>query len=184
MANLMSWRKKEKEIDVLAANLHRKGEMAALGVPDDAGVHGRLDTPAPLQVSHGVLVQVTGQHRGKAGTHAPGRKLESTLSRHKADAEKKDDGVKNTKQRSPLSAFHTHHRGVRLRNIFIPKRGPWVSPAPSSTCVHTQTFSRFRVGIGFGETTDGWGSSRTSPQPLADVTLLKARLMVPPPFPL
>ena len=40
----------------MAANLHCEGEMAALGVPDYAGVHGGLDPPAPLQIAHSVLV--------------------------------------------------------------------------------------------------------------------------------
>lgn len=82
--------KKEAEIQLLAANLHRKGEMAALGVSDDAGVHGGLGTPAPLQISHSVLVQVAGQHGGEARTHAPGGKLEATLSRHEAGSERKE----------------------------------------------------------------------------------------------
>lgn len=31
-----------------ATDLHSEGEVAAFGVPDDAGVHGRLSSPAPL----------------------------------------------------------------------------------------------------------------------------------------
>ena len=58
--------------------------MAGLGVPDDAGVHGRLDAPAPLQVAHRVLVQVPGQNSGEARPDATGRKLQSTVCRHKA----------------------------------------------------------------------------------------------------
>lgn len=56
---------------MLAANLHCKGEVAALGVPDYAGVHRRLDTPAPLQISHSVFVKMASQHCGEPGTHAP-----------------------------------------------------------------------------------------------------------------
>lgn len=120
--------------------------MAALGVSDYAGVHGGLDPPAPLQISHRILVQVTGQHCGETRTHPPGRKLQSTLSRHKADSEGKViERRRDAEQRHLSSAFHTHHRGVRLRNIFIPKRGPWVSPAPSSTCAHTHTHKRFQT---------------------------------------
>lgn len=62
----------KRKMNLLAANLHCKGEMAALGVSDYAGVHGGLDTPAPLQISHRILVQVTGQHCGNARTHPPG----------------------------------------------------------------------------------------------------------------
>lgn len=57
---------------MLAANLHCEGEVAALGVPDDAGVHGGLDTPAPLQITHCVFVKVARQHCGDPRTHTPG----------------------------------------------------------------------------------------------------------------
>lgn len=53
----------------------------------------------------------------------------------------------DTEQWCPLSAFHTYHLGVRLRNIFIPKRGPCVSPAPSSTCIHTCMDSHVRLSL-------------------------------------
>lgn len=43
-------------MDLLAANLHCKGEVAALGVSDYAGVHRGLDPPAPLQIAHSVLI--------------------------------------------------------------------------------------------------------------------------------
>lgn len=72
-----------------AACLHSEGEMAALGVPDDAGVHRGLHAPAPLQVSHSVLVQVTRQHRGKPRTHASGGQLEPTLTGHEAEVKQK-----------------------------------------------------------------------------------------------
>lgn len=35
----------------------------------------------------------------------------------------------------------TYQRAVRLRNIFIPKRGPCESPAPNSTWVGTQIYN-------------------------------------------
>lgn len=69
---------------LFCADLHGQGEVAGLRVPDDAGVHGGLGAPAPLQVAHGVLVQVPSQHRGATRPHAPGREIESTLSSHKA----------------------------------------------------------------------------------------------------
>lgn len=58
--------------------------MAALGVAHDAGVHGRLDAPAPLQVPHGVLVQVAGQDRGQAWAHPAGRELQGTVGSDEA----------------------------------------------------------------------------------------------------
>ena len=62
--------------------------MAGFGVSDNAGVHGGLGAPAPLQVAHGILVQVTGQNSGHPGSHAPGRELKATLSGHEAGGEK------------------------------------------------------------------------------------------------
>lgn len=41
----------------------------------------------------------------------------------------------------------TYKRGVRFRNIFIPNRGPWVSPAPISTCVATDNLTLHYVFI-------------------------------------
>lgn len=41
------------------------------------------------------------------------------------------------------SYFYTYKRGVKFRNIFIPQRGPCVSPAPNSICVHTDNISHF-----------------------------------------
>lgn len=63
--------------------------MAALSVPDYAGVHGGLDPPAPLQITHRVLVQVAGENGGNPWTHASGGELEPALSCHKAEAKKK-----------------------------------------------------------------------------------------------
>ena len=60
--------------------------MAGLGVPDDAGVHGGLRSPAPLQVAHGVLVQMASQHGGDAGSYATRRELQAALRRHEASA--------------------------------------------------------------------------------------------------
>lgn len=90
---------------MLAANLHRKGEMAALGVSDYAGVHGGLNTPAPLQISHRILVQVTGQHCGQPRPHTPGGKLESTLSCHKADSEKNELSSQRPKTKRSFISF-------------------------------------------------------------------------------
>lgn len=66
--------------------LQGHGQVAGFGVPDDACVHGRLDAPPPLQVAHGVLVQVPSQDSGEARPDAPGRELQRTVGRHKAGA--------------------------------------------------------------------------------------------------
>lgn len=170
--------------------------MAALGVSDYAGVHGGLDAPAPLQISHRILVQVTGQHCGKARTHTPGWKLESTLSRHKADSEKKEVLESETQNRDifyllstptivvldcGISSSQREVHGclrLRARPVFTHQRFHTLG---SRCCCATQpTWAWIRKG----DTVNRWCSSRTSPQPLADVTRLRARLMVPPPFPL
>lgn len=53
-------------------HLQGHGEVAGLGVPDNARVHGRLEAPAPLQVAHSVLVQVPGEDGGKARPDSSG----------------------------------------------------------------------------------------------------------------
>lgn len=42
------WNKDQGVLCKTATDLHSEGEMAGFGVPDDAGVHGRLSSPAPL----------------------------------------------------------------------------------------------------------------------------------------
>lgn len=61
------------------SHLHCHSEVAGFGVPDNTGVHGRLDAPPPLQVAHGVLVQVAGQDRGEAGADPTGWELQGTV---------------------------------------------------------------------------------------------------------
>lgn len=61
------------------SHLHCHSEVAGFGVPDNTGVHGGLDAPAPLQVAHGVLVQVAGQDRGEAGADPAGGELQGTV---------------------------------------------------------------------------------------------------------
>lgn len=62
--------------------------MAGLGVPDDAGGHGGLAAPAPLQVAHGVLVQVSCPHGAGTGACPTRGELQPALSSHKTDREK------------------------------------------------------------------------------------------------
>lgn len=80
-----SRRQQEWVLCELCPHLKGHSEVAGFGVPDNASVHGRLDTPPPLQVAHGVLVQVPGQDSGKAGPDSTGRKLQGTVCRHKAE---------------------------------------------------------------------------------------------------
>lgn len=54
--------------------------MAALCVSDQAGRHGAVGPPAPLQIAHGVLVQVAGCHQGAAGSQTSRRELQTALS--------------------------------------------------------------------------------------------------------
>lgn len=53
--------------------------MAAFGVSDQAGGHGAVGPPAPLQVTHGVLVQVACRHQRTARTQTSRRELQTTL---------------------------------------------------------------------------------------------------------
>ncbi len=46
--NNKQWNEDQGVLYKTATDLHSKGEMAAFGVPDDAGVHVRLSSPAPL----------------------------------------------------------------------------------------------------------------------------------------
>ncbi len=48
LENNKQWNEDQGVLYITATDLHSKGEMAAFGVPDDAGVHGRLSSPAPL----------------------------------------------------------------------------------------------------------------------------------------
>lgn len=59
--------------------------MAGLGVSDDAGGHGRVAAPAPLQVAHSVLVQVPSHHGAGARPHASRGELHTALRSHKAE---------------------------------------------------------------------------------------------------
>lgn len=70
--------------------------MAGLGVSDEAGGHGRLGAPAPLQVAHRVLVQVTCHHGAGARPHATRGELHAALRSHRAGNE--NHGNKNPKK--------------------------------------------------------------------------------------
>lgn len=65
-------------------HLRSEGEVGALSVSDDAGVHGGLCAPAPLQVAHSVLVQVTRKHSSDPRPNTTGRELHPALSSHEA----------------------------------------------------------------------------------------------------
>lgn len=54
--------------------------MAALCVSDQAGGHGAVGPPAPLQITHGVLVQVACCHQGTARPQTSRRELQTALS--------------------------------------------------------------------------------------------------------
>lgn len=90
-------------------------------------------------------------------------------------------------------------RGVTLRNIFNPIRGPSMSPAPNSTSREKHRgrlmLKHARVKKQHKQTNKKNHNKTptppnalvcifTSPQPLADVTLRIVMLMLPPPFPL
>lgn len=55
--------------------------MAGLRVSDQAGGHGAVEPPAPLKVTHGVLVQVPRRHQRAAGPQASRRELQPALGR-------------------------------------------------------------------------------------------------------
>lgn len=54
--------------------------MAALCVSDEAGCHGTVGPPAPLQIAHGVLVQVACCHQRAARPQTSRRELQAALS--------------------------------------------------------------------------------------------------------
>lgn len=64
---------------VLYVYLQSQSEVAAFRVSDQAGGHGAVGPPAPLQVTHGVLVQVACRHQGTARTQTTRRELQTTL---------------------------------------------------------------------------------------------------------
>lgn len=125
--------------------------MAALRVSDEAGCHGAVGPPAPLQIAHGVLVQVACCHQRAARPQTSRRELQATLSCQ--ETEQRNDAIRY--KTGILSRwkvlFHfvnavrvgllrpTYHRGVTLRNTFNPMRGPSMSPAPNSTCRDKRT---------------------------------------------
>ena len=59
--------------------LQSQSEVAALCVPHQAGRHGAAGPPAPLQVTHGVLVQVTCCHHRTGGSQTSRRELQTAL---------------------------------------------------------------------------------------------------------
>lgn len=75
----------QRDGDVRRCHLEGQGEVAGLGVSDDAGGHGRLAAPAPLQVAHGVLVQVARHHGAGAWPDTTRGELRTALCGHKAE---------------------------------------------------------------------------------------------------
>lgn len=134
-----------KQITIISVPLHRfhlqgQGEVACFGVPDNAGGHGRLGSPAPLQVTHSVLVQVASHHCCGTGPHATWGELQSPLGSHKAkwyNIDMRFTEKRNTKQ-PHHTQMDTNQRAVTLRNTFIPNEGPLISPAPNSSLRHTK----------------------------------------------
>ncbi len=61
--------------------LQSKSEVAALCVSDKTGGHGAVGPPAPLQITHGVLVQVACCHQRAARPQTSGRELQTALGR-------------------------------------------------------------------------------------------------------
>lgn len=126
--------------------LQSQSKVAALCVSDEAGCHGTVGPPAPLQIAHGVLVQVACCHQRAARPQTSRRELQAALSCQ--EAEQGNDAIRNkagilggrrvpfilSAQRAAGLLRRTYHRGVTLRNIFNPMRGPSMSPAPNSTC--------------------------------------------------
>lgn len=101
------------------SHLHCHSEVAGFGVPDNAGVHGWLDAPAPLQVAHRVLVQVAGQDRGEAGADPAGGELQGTVCGDETREMRKNLSVK--KHRLPACP------GILLssQSPFCKKHGVW-----------------------------------------------------------
>lgn len=126
--------------------LQSQSKVAALCVSDEAGCHGTVGPPAPLQIAHGVLVQVARCHQRAARPQTSRRELQAALSCQEAeqgnDAIREEAGTPGgwraplilSEQRAAGLLRATYHRGVTLRNTFNPIRGPRMSPAPNSTC--------------------------------------------------
>lgn len=135
----------------LRVYLQSQSKVAALRVSDEAGCHGAVGPPAPLQIAHGVLVQVACCHQRAARPQTSRRELQAALSCQ--ETEQRNDAIRyKAGIRSRWKVlFHfvntvrvgllhpTYHRGVTLRNTFNPMRGPSMSPAPNSTCRDKRT---------------------------------------------
>lgn len=67
--------------------------MAALCVSDEAGCHGTVGPPAPLQIAHGVLVQVACCHQRAAWPQTSRRELQAALSCQ--EAEQGNDAIRD-----------------------------------------------------------------------------------------
>lgn len=57
--------------------------MAAVSVSDQTGGHGTATTPAPLEVAHGVLVQLPCCYQRASATHTSRGELHTALSSDK-----------------------------------------------------------------------------------------------------
>lgn len=170
--------------------------MTALCVPDQAGGHGTGGPPAPLQIAHCVLIQVACRHQRAARPRAPRRKLQPALSCQETGSEvdkrKGCQPAPTTFSRFNGQNVRPYHRGVMLRNIFNPMRGPKMSPAPNSTCsdgyrhkpAEWGLFRKYKLLLPTDANQQGGVFERTSPHPLADRTLRTVTLMLPPPLPL
>lgn len=123
--------------------LQGQSKVAALCVSDEAGCHGTVGPPAPLQIAHGVLVQVACCHQRAARPQTSRRELQAALSCQ--EAARGSDAIRGRAgtpggPRVPLTLRvarllrPTYQRAVTLRNTFNPMRGPRMSPAPNSTC--------------------------------------------------
>lgn len=126
--------------------LQSQSEVAALCVSDQAGRHGAVGPPAPLEITHGVLVQVAGCHQGAAGSQTSRRELQTALSCQETGQRGDEREVICKTWGSVLFlcwfsmwcwflslTVGPYHRGVTLRNTFNPMSGPRMSPAPNST---------------------------------------------------
>lgn len=126
----------------ICMDLQSERKVTALCVSDQTGRHGTVGAPAPLQITHGVLVQVACCHQRAAWPQTSRRELQTTLSCQetvkKETTETPKKGTTKGERRSyPNTACilpQPDLLGVMLRNIFNPMRGPSMSPAPNSTC--------------------------------------------------
>lgn len=123
--------------------LQRQSKVAALCVSDEAGCHGTVGPPAPLQIAHGVLVQVACCHQRAAWPQTSRGELQAALSCQEAargsDAIREGGSTRRTESDVHFVSVAgllrpTYHRAVTFRNTFKPMRGPSMSPAPNSTC--------------------------------------------------